>query len=44
VRERDYRENIKRSGKGTVRERENYTNQTKWKREKDRSNADSKEL
>jgi hypothetical protein len=28
-RKRDYRENIKRSGRGIVRERENYTNQTK---------------
>ena len=25
-RERDYRENIKKSGRGTVRERESYTN------------------
>jgi hypothetical protein len=38
--------NIKRRERGTMRERENYKNQNKkkWKRERDRSNVDSKEL
>jgi hypothetical protein len=42
--EKEIIENIKKSARGTMREKENYTNQTKWKREKDRSNVDSKEL